>query len=123
MGNKHLGKLGRELAVGENANAFALLQQIIAKPNFDFQSIINKELLILISLISIWSNQTVGSMVGSCSALYDLHQGNPNHACANVRAMLALVKANADERLTNFRNLFALPLLRIARVANWEILQ
>ena len=56
------------------------------------------------------------------SALYDLHQGNPKNACADVCAMLAIVKGQTDERLT-ISQLVRIAIGSIVAGPTWEILQ
>jgi hypothetical protein len=56
------------------------------------------------------------------SELYNLHQENPTNACADVRAMLALVKGETDERIT-ISQLVRIAIASIGVGATWEILQ
>jgi hypothetical protein len=56
------------------------------------------------------------------SALYNLHQGSPKNACADVRAILALVKGEIDER-TLISQLVRIAITAIGVNATWEILQ
>jgi hypothetical protein len=58
----------------------------------------------------------------SASALYNLHQGNPKNACTDVRAMLALVKGETDERIL-ISQLVRIAIAAIGASATWEILQ
>ena len=58
----------------------------------------------------------------SASALYDLHQGNPQNACADVCAMLDIVKGETDERPT-ISQLVRIAIASIGASATWEILQ
>jgi|SRR5665213_71215 len=58
----------------------------------------------------------------SAAALYDLHQGNPRNACAYVRAMLAIVKGETDERPA-ISQLVHIAIAAIGANATWEILQ
>ena len=58
----------------------------------------------------------------SASALYNLHQGDPKSACADVRALLALVKGEADERLI-ISQLVRIAIAAIGASVTWEILQ
>jgi hypothetical protein len=58
----------------------------------------------------------------SASALYDLHQGNPKYACADIRAMLNLVKGEADERIL-ISQLVRIAIVSMAVDPTWEILQ
>ena len=58
----------------------------------------------------------------SASVLYNLHQGEPKDACADVRVMLAIVKGETDER-TLISQLIRIALASISANATWEILQ
>ena len=58
----------------------------------------------------------------NASALYDLHQGNPQNACADVHAMLALVNGEADERIL-ISQLIRIAMASMSVNATWEILQ
>jgi len=58
----------------------------------------------------------------SAAALYDLHQENPKNACADVRAMLAIVKGVTDERIA-ISQLVRIAIAAIGANATWEILQ
>jgi hypothetical protein len=58
----------------------------------------------------------------NASALYNLHQRNPKSACADVRAMLAIVKGETDER-TIISQLVSIAIASIGASATWEILQ
>jgi hypothetical protein len=58
----------------------------------------------------------------SASAIYDLNQGNPKNACADVRAMLAIVKGETDERPT-ISQLIRIAIAAIGISVTWEILQ
>ena len=56
------------------------------------------------------------------SALYNLHRGKPADACTDVRAMLAMVEGEADERL-GISQLVRMAIADMALAATWEILQ
>jgi hypothetical protein len=58
----------------------------------------------------------------SAAALYELHQGNPKSACADVRAMLAIGKGETDERIL-ISQLVRIAIAAIGVSATWEILQ
>ena len=58
----------------------------------------------------------------SASVLYDLHQGEPKDACADVSAMLAIVKGETDERIL-ISQLVRIALASISANTTWEILQ
>jgi len=85
--------LGQELAAAKsNLNSFqSLTDHPILDFNLDYQQGFDLRLPSLASLKR--SAQWL-----SASALFHLHQGNPKNACADVRAMLALVQGETDER-------------------------
>ena len=56
------------------------------------------------------------------SALYNLHQRKPTAACADVHAMLAIVKGETEER-TTISQLVRIAIASIGANATWEILQ
>ncbi|HEV2434458.1 MAG TPA: hypothetical protein VG077_00510 [Verrucomicrobiae bacterium] len=56
------------------------------------------------------------------SAIYDLHEGHPQNACADVRAMLALVKGESNERPI-ISQLIRIAIAAIGANATWEILE
>jgi hypothetical protein len=58
----------------------------------------------------------------SASALYDLHQGNTTNACADVRAMLAIIKGETGERIL-ISQLVRIAITSISANVTWEILQ
>jgi hypothetical protein len=58
----------------------------------------------------------------SASALYNLHQENTTKACADVRAMLALVTGETDERPI-ISQLVRIAIAAIGVSATWEVLQ
>jgi hypothetical protein len=110
------------VAVVQNAKAFALLQQIIEKPNFNFpirydQGVADLEFTNLYLAQSKKAAQCLESAV-----LCGLHQGNTASAVKNLHAMLALVKAMRDERLV-ISELVRIAIAQITLTANWEFLQ
>jgi hypothetical protein len=109
--------LGRELASAKSdLDSFqSLTNHPILDFNLDYQKSFELQLPNLGSLkrSAQWLN---------ASALYDLHQGNPKNACADVRVMLALVKGEADERPT-ISQLVRIAIAAIGASATWEILQ
>jgi hypothetical protein len=109
--------LGRELAaVKDDLDSFQnLTNHSILDFNLDYQKGFDLLLPHLASLKR--SAQWL-----SASALYDLHQGNPKNACADVREMLALVKGETDER-TLISQLVRIAIAAIGANATWEILQ
>jgi hypothetical protein len=58
----------------------------------------------------------------SVSAIYNLHQGHMTEACADVHAMLAIVKGQTEEPL-NMSQKVRMAFLYISADATWEILQ
>ncbi|MGH7988729.1 MAG: hypothetical protein ACREDS_00835, partial [Limisphaerales bacterium] len=82
--------LGRELAAAKtDLDSFqSLTNHPILDFNLDYQKVPNLRLPHLASL-------KISAQWLSASAIYDLHQENPKNACADVRAMLALVKGEA----------------------------
>ena len=109
-------------AVVQNAKAFALLQQIIEKPTFDFK--VNYEPGVAdIVFTNFYLSQSKRSALRlETAALCDLHQGDTASAVKNLRAMLAVVKAMRDERLV-ISELVRIAIAQIALTVNWEILQ
>jgi len=109
--------LGRELAAAKSdLDSFqSLTNHPVLDFNLDYQKGFDLLLPYLASLkrSAQWLN---------ASALYDLHQGNPKNACADVRAMLALVKGETDERMT-ISQLVRIAIAAIGASATWEILQ
>ena len=109
--------LGRELvtAKSELASFQSLTNHPVLDFNLEYQKGFDLQLPNLSSLkrSAQWLNT---------SALYDLHQGNTRSACADVRAMLALVKGETDERIL-ISQLVRIAIAAIGASANWEILQ
>jgi hypothetical protein len=58
----------------------------------------------------------------NASALYNLHERKTSDACADVRAMLAIVKGQSEERL-EISQLVRIAIAHIAAATTWEILQ
>ncbi|HZF01250.1 MAG TPA: hypothetical protein VE344_05075 [Methylomirabilota bacterium] len=109
--------LGRELAAAKSdLDSFQnLTNHPILDFNLDYQKGADIQLPNLASLKR--SAQWL-----SASALYDLHQGNPKNACADVRAMLALVKGETDER-TLISQLVRIAIFSMVTSPTWEVLQ
>ena len=109
-------------AVAQNKETFALLQQTIAKPDFDFQ--INYEQgvadLNFTNLYLAESKRAAQWL--ETAALGDLHQGNTASAVTNVQAMLAIVKAMRHERIV-ISELVRMAIASMALNVNWEVLQ
>lgn len=109
-------------AVNENDKGFALLQQLIDRPAFDFgfnygdgfdHFDFNK-------LYLAQSKRAAQRL--AAAALVDLHNGDTASAVKNLRAMLALSKAVGGERLL-ISGLVSLAVAQIAAPVNWELLQ
>ena len=109
-------------AVGQNAQSFALLRQIVDRPDFDFQ--INYDQVVAdLNFTNFYlavSKRAVQRL--ETAALCDLHQGNTASAVTNARAMLAIVKAMRNERLV-ISELVRIAIASISQGADWEILQ
>ncbi len=109
-------------AVSQNSNAFALLQQIVLKPNFDFHVDYSPGVADLNFTNFYLSQCKRESQRLEAVVISDLHQGDTVSAVKNLRAMLALVKAMRDERLV-ISELVRIAMAQIALTANWEFLQ
>jgi hypothetical protein len=109
--------LGRELAAAKNdLDSFQnLTNHPVLDFNLDYQKGFDVQLPNLASLKR--SAQWL-----SASALYNLHQENTANSCADVRAMLALVKGETDERIL-ISQLVRIAITAIGANATWEILQ
>ena len=109
-------------AVVQNAKAFALLQQIVETPTFDFQIKYDRGVTDLV-FTNLYLTQTKRSALRlETAGLSALHQGNTSSAVKNLRAILALVKALRDERLV-ISELVRMAITQIALTVNWEIMQ
>lgn len=109
-------------AVVQNANAFALLQQIIEKPAFDFEIKYEPGVADIVFANFYLAQSKRAAQRLEAAVLCDLHQGDTASAVKNLRAMLALVKAMRDERLV-ISELVRIAIAQIALTVNWEILQ
>jgi hypothetical protein len=109
-------------AVVKNAEAFALLQQIIEKPIFDFPINYDQGVadLNFTNFYLVQSKRAAQRL--ESATLCNLHQGDTASAVKNLRAMLALAKAMRDERLV-ISELVRIAIAQIALTVNWEILQ
>ncbi len=58
----------------------------------------------------------------NASVLYNLHERKTSEACADLRAMLAIVKGTSEERL-EISQLVRINIAQIAAASTWEILQ
>jgi len=109
-------------AVVQNTKAFALLQQIIEKPAFDFKIKYEPGVADIVFTNFYLSQSKRAAQRLEAAALCDLHQGDTASAVKNLRAMLALVKAMRDERLV-ISELVRIAIAQITLTANWEFLQ
>src|ERR1700722_9847024 len=109
--------LGRELAAAKSdLDSFQnLTNHPILDFNLDYQKGVDLQLPNLAALkrSAQWLN---------AAAIYDLHQGDTTNACADVHAMLALVKGETDERLI-ISHLVRIAIAAIGANTTWEILQ
>ena len=111
-----------ETAVNQNAKSFALLQQIIDQPDFDFQIKYEQGVadLVFTNLYLVESKRAAQRL--ETAALCDLHRGDTAPAVKNLRAMLALAKALRNEHFA-ISELVRIAIAQIALTVNWEILQ
>ncbi len=109
-------------AISQNEKSFALLQQIIARPDFDFH--IQYELGVTgldFTNLDLAGSKRMAQRLET-AVLCDLHQGDTVAAVKNLRAMLAIVEAMRNERLV-ISELVRIAMANIALIANWELLQ
>ena len=102
---------------------FALLWQIIGKPDFDFQIHYERgldDLGIFTNLYLMESKRAAQEL--STAVIFDLHGGDTASAVENERAMLALAQAMRDERLL-ISELVRIAITQIAVGPTWELLQ
>jgi hypothetical protein len=108
-------------AVAENEKSFALLQQIIDKPDFDFQLKYDCGIVDLDFTNLNLAPLRIAAMRLETATLCDLHRADTASAVRNLRAMLALVKAARNERFViSEHNRFSIT--QIAMIGTWEIL-
>jgi len=111
-----------DAAVSQNAQSFALLQQMLAKPNFDFH-INYAEGVANLNFTNFYLPESKRAAQRlETAALCDLHRSETASAVENLRAMLALVKALRDERLV-ISELVRIAIANIALTVNWEVIQ
>ena len=111
-----------EEAVSQNAQSFALLHQIIAKPEFDFRINYDQGVADLnFTNFYLAESKRAAQRLGT-AALCDLHQGNTASTVTNLQTMLAIVKAMRNERLV-ISELVRIAIANIALTVNWEVLQ
>ena len=108
--------------VANDEKAFGLLQQIIAKPDFDFQVHYERGFggFEITHLYLAESKRAAQRL--STAALSDLHNGDTTSAVENVRAMLAIAQGMQDERFV-ISELVRIAIARIAADATWDLLQ
>lgn len=109
-------------AVALNEKSFALLQQIIEKPDFDFQIKYERGFADFDFTNLNLAPLKRAALRLETASLCDLHRGDTASAIGNLRAMLALAKAIRDERFV-ISELVRIAIASIALTANWEILQ
>jgi len=111
-----------QVAVGQNKEAFALLHQIIRKPNFDFGVHYEKGIGNLdYTNLNLAGAKAVVMRLGT-AVLSDLHEGDAAAATENLRTMIAIANATGAERL-EISELVRLALVAISLSDTWEILQ
>ncbi len=109
-------------AVAQNADAFALLHQIIKKPNFDVGIHYEKGFDDLgYTNLLLPETKAVAMRLG-VAALNNLHQEDTASAVENVRATLAIANGMRQERLL-ISELVRIAIAAIAVPNMWEILQ
>ncbi len=109
-------------AVAQNAKALTTLQQIIEKPEFDFQIKYDRGIADINFTNFYLAESKRSAQRLESAALSALHQGDTAAAVKNLRAMLALVKAMRDERLI-ISELVRIAITAMAQTVTWEILQ
>jgi hypothetical protein len=109
--------LGRDLAAAKgDLNSFqSLTNHPILDFNLDYETGFDLRLPYLASLkrAAQWL---------SAAALFDLDEGDPKSACADVRVMLAIAKGESEER-TLISQLVRIAITAIGANATWETLQ
>lgn len=109
-------------ATARDEKANALLQQIITKPDFDFQINYRGGLQDL-DMKNMHLPETKRAAQRLCaSTVYDLHAGDTASAVEDVCALLALSQALRDERF-DISKLVRIAIAQITVSANWEVLQ
>ncbi len=98
-------------------DSFALLQQIIAKPNFDFQINYDQGVADLNFTNLYLAESKRAAQRLETAVLYDLHRGDTASAVTNLQTMLAIVKAMRNERLV-ISELVRIAIANIALAAN-----
>src|SRR5208282_1732776 len=109
-------------AVAQNEKSFALLQQIVDKPEFDFQIKYQQGVADLDFSNLYLAPLKIAALRLETAALCDIHQGDTASAVKDLRVMLALVKAAQDEQFV-ISELVRMADVSLAITVNWEILQ
>lgn len=108
-----------DATIADLSEALDLLHQLVAKPGMDFQLDYHQGFSLLLPNLSQTKKATQRL---SAAALCALHRGDSTSAVEHVRAMLALSKATANERLI-ISQLVRIAIAAITVSANWELLQ
>ena len=109
-------------AIAQNSESFALLQQIVARPDFDFRINYEQGIVDLSFTDLCLAESKQAALRLETAAVYDLHRGDTGSAVTNLQAMLAIVKAMRNERLV-ISELNRMAIAGIAMAVNWEVLQ
>lgn len=109
-------------AVAQSTNIFALLRQIVDKPDFDFQIQYRRGIVGLDFPAFGLSDSKEAVLWLSAAAVYHLHAGDTASAVDNARAMLAVAQALRNERFV-ISELVRIALAQITVGTTWEILQ
>ncbi|HLX96878.1 MAG TPA: hypothetical protein VKU37_14135 [Verrucomicrobiae bacterium] len=112
------GELGTQLA--ERQNNLNDFRRLIEKPTLDFN--MDYSDLKALALMSHLPRVKLAVEWLETSELYNLHQGETGNACVDVRAMLAFVKGETDERF-EISQLVRFAITQMSAGATWDILQ
>jgi hypothetical protein len=108
-----------EAELARERDALDLLEQIIQLPAFDFHLDYHQGYTLLLPYLAIVKKSAQRLKT---AALCELRWGETARAATRVRAILALSKGLADERLV-ISQLVRLSIAHIALTANWELMQ
>jgi hypothetical protein len=108
-----------QAGITELFEGLVLLHQMIDRPTLDFG--LNYEQGFSLLLPNLAQPKNAAQRL-SAAALCDLHRGDTASATMNVRAMLALAKGLADERLV-ISQLVRIAIAAITSSVTWEVLQ
>ncbi len=110
------------VSMTHNEPAFQLLQKIINKPAFDFNAKYDLGAVRLgYTHFKLAQTRRAADLLQT-AALADLHQGDARMAVKNLLAILALVKAERDERMV-MSEMNRMSMAAIACAVTWEALQ